>query len=319
MGGNTPFTLLGDQPLIPELPPRPSFAQRIQRAHELSGRHPGAAELLRFYFRLAFYQQHVFDSLGQSRETGSPLFPADGKSGGASSDDQRVAPSFSRQRQAGTTDSANPWPLLIELALPLFPDFARLLADISPTPMRDRASNLAAANAVEQTHLLTRFWNDGFAQDSTALAPADRFIALAFLQPYAEWLAQSGHSTSAAMRHATCSICASEPICAVLRDQDHGARRSLVCSLCMNEWTFPRVVCPACGEDRFESLPVFTPQEIPHVRIDACESCHHYIKTIDMTKDGLAVPIVDELAAVSLDLWAADNGYKKLTLNLAGV
>jgi len=319
MGGNTPFTLLGDQPLIPELPPRPSFAQRVQRAHELSGRHPGAAELLSFYFRLAFYQQHVFDSLGQSRETGSPLFPADGKSGGASSDHQRVAPSFSRQRQAGTTDSANPWPLLIELALPLFPDFARLLADISPTPMRDRASNLAAANAVEQTHLLTRFWNDGFAQDSTALAPADRFIALAFLQPYAEWLAQSGHSTSAAMRHATCSICASEPICAVLRDQDHGARRSLVCSLCMNEWTFPRVLCTACGEGRFESLPVFTPQEIPHVRIDACESCHHYIKTIDMTKDGLAVPIVDELAAVSLDLWAADNGYQKLTPNLAGV
>jgi formate dehydrogenase maturation protein FdhE len=38
-----------------------------------------------------------------------------------------------------------------------------------------------------------------------------------------------------------------------------------------------------------------------------------------MTKDGLAVPIVDELAAVSLDLWAADNGYQKLTPNLAGV
>jgi len=305
MGGDTPFSVLGDQPLIPELPARPSFAQRIQRAQELSGRHPGGAELLRFYARLAFYQQHVFDSLS--------AFTADS------------TPSSSRERMGGnvstTLAETNPWPLLLQLALPLFPDFARSLAEISPTPMRDRASNLAASHAVAQTHLLTRFWNGGFAQefangDRSSLA--DHFIALAFLQPYAEWLAQSGHSNSAAMRHATCPICASEPICAVLRDQDHGARRSLVCSLCMYEWSFLRVVCPACGEDRFESLPVFTPQEIPHVRIDACETCHHYLKTIDMTKDGFAVPIVDELAAISLDLWAADNGYHKLTPNLAG-
>ena len=285
MVGDSPFTLLGDQPLIPELPPRSSFAQRIQRAHDLSDRYPSAAELLRFYARLAFYQQHVFDCLGQSTRTGS----------------------------------ADPWPLLIELVLPLFPDFARALAGISPTPMRHRALDFAASDAVEQTHLLMHFWNGGFAQDSLTSAPSDRFIALAFLQPYAEWLAQSGHSISAAVRHATCPTCVSEPICAVLRDRDHGAGRSLVCSLCMNEWSFLRVVCPACGEDRFESLPVFTPQEVPHVRIDACETCHHYIKTIDMTKDGLAIPIVDELAAVSLDLWAADHGYQKLTPNLAGV
>ena len=318
MGGDSPFTVLGDQPLIPELPPRRSFARRIQRAHELSSRHPSAAELLRFYARLAFYQQHVFDCLGQSSETNVPLFPAAGRSREVS-DDQGIARSFRREREGGFTDSANPWPLLTEIALPLFPDFARSLADISPTPMRDRASKFAVSNAVEQTDLLTRFWNGGFAQDSPTGGTADRFIALAFLQPYAEWLAQSGHSTSAAMRHATCPICACEPICAVLRDQDHGARRSLVCSLCMNEWNFLRVVCPACGEARFELLPVFTPQEIPHVRIDACETCHHYIKTIDMTKDGLAVPIVDELAAIALDLWAADNGYQKLTPNLAGV
>ena len=87
----------------------------------------------------------------------------------------------------------------------------------------------------------------------------------------------------------------------------------------MNEWSFLRVVCPACGEERFDSLPVFTSQEMPHVRVDACDTCHHYINAIDMTKDGLAVPIVDELAAVPLDLWAGENHYQKLIPNIAGI
>jgi formate dehydrogenase accessory protein FdhE len=295
----TPFTVLGDRP-IPGPPPRPTFSQRIQRAQELSERHAAAADLLRFYARLAFYQQRVFDSL----INGVPQVPS----------------AFAEPGSVPSTGTDSPWPLTLDVLIPLFPGFSRSLSDISPTPMRSRALELASSVPDEQVYLLTHFWNGSFAADSSSRNNStDRFIALAFLQPYSEWLAQSGHTSAAATRHATCPICASEPICAVLRDQDHGARRSLVCSLCMNEWIFPRVVCPACGEDRFESLPVFTPQEIPHVRIDACETCHHYIKTIDMTKDGLAVPIVDELAAISLDLWASDNGYHKLTPNLAGI
>lgn len=297
-----PFTVLGEKP-IPEPPSRPEFSQRIQRAHDLSKQHPAAAELLRFYARLAFYQQHVFDSLNS--HPGVAKIPA-----------QSVDYAENLSEKSG----ADSWPLDVEVLIPLFSEFSRSLAEISPRNMRSRAGNLASANSDEQIFLIKNFWNGEIAPEAADRASStDRFIALAFLQPYAEWLARSGHATVGASRHATCPICESEPICAVLRDQDHGARRSLVCSLCMNEWIFPRVVCPACGEDRFESLPVFTPQEIPHVRIDACETCHHYIKTIDMTKDGLAVPIVDELAAISLDLWASDNGYQKLTANLAGI
>lgn len=286
MSADSPFPLLGEQPLFPEPPSRPSFERRIQRAHELSSRYPVAAELLLYYARLAFSQQHIFDCLGRNTaESGAPA----------------------------------PWPLQLAFLLPLFPDFARALAEIAPAPMRDHASAIAASSPIAQQRLLTQFWDGGFSEATPAESPADRLIALAFLQPYAEWLAQSGSSTPNAGRHATCPVCASEPICSVLRDQDHGARRSLICSLCMNEWNFLRALCPACGEDRFESLPIFTPQEIPHVRIDACETCRHYLKTIDMTKDGLAVPIVDEFAAVSLDLWAVDKGYVKLVPNLAGL
>ena len=37
---------------------------------------------------------------------------------------------------------------------------------------------------------------------------------------------------------------------------------------------------------------------------------------IDLTKNGLAIPCVDELACVPLDLWAEEAGYEKLQRNL---
>jgi formate dehydrogenase maturation protein FdhE len=37
----------------------------------------------------------------------------------------------------------------------------------------------------------------------------------------------------------------------------------------------------------------------------------HYIKTIDLTKNDRAVSVVDELMAIPLSLWAAENGYTK--------
>jgi len=37
-----------------------------------------------------------------------------------------------------------------------------------------------------------------------------------------------------------------------------------------------------------------------------------------LTKMGLAVPVVDELATIPLDLWARKHGYQKLQINLLG-
>jgi len=43
-----------------------------------------------------------------------------------------------------------------------------------------------------------------------------------------------------------------------------------------------------------------------------------YLKSIDLTRMGLAVPVVDELATIPLDLWARGHGYAKLQINLLG-
>ncbi|HEY1342855.1 MAG TPA: formate dehydrogenase accessory protein FdhE [Bryobacteraceae bacterium] len=116
-----------------------------------------------------------------------------------------------------------------------------------------------------------------------------------------------------------CPRCGSKPVAAVLRPEGEGGKRFLLCSLCLAEWEFRRLVCPHCGEESHDKLPVYTAGEFPHIRIDACDSCRVYLKTIDLTRDGLAVPEVDEIASVALDLWAREKGYTKLQTNLLGI
>jgi len=53
--------------------------------------------------------------------------------------------------------------------------------------------------------------------------------------------------------------------------------------------------------------------------VDACDTCKRYLKTVDLTRLGLAVPLVDEVAGAPLDVWARERGYEKLELNLVGL
>lgn len=92
-----------------------------------------------------------------------------------------------------------------------------------------------------------------------------------------------------------------------------------MCSACLTIWPFRRVVCANCGEERPDKLGVFQSPAFDHVRIEACDTCWHYIKGIDLTRLGLAIPLVDEVAAAALDLWAMEQGYTKIELNLVGL
>jgi FdhE protein len=78
-------------------------------------------------------------------------------------------------------------------------------------------------------------------------------------------------------------------------------------------------LCPGCGEDRNDALCVYTSPHFEYVRVDACETCKTYVKTVDLTKNGLAIPVVDEIASLPLTLWAEENGYSKLQPNLMAV
>jgi Protein involved in formate dehydrogenase formation len=95
--------------------------------------------------------------------------------------------------------------------------------------------------------------------------------------------------------------------------------RHLVCARCAADWVHPRMVCAGCGEATSARLPVYSEAEqFPHLRIDACETCRRYLLAVDLRRDAAAVPLVDELVALPLDLYARERGLTKVTPNLMG-
>jgi FdhE protein len=80
-----------------------------------------------------------------------------------------------------------------------------------------------------------------------------------------------------------------------------------------------RLTCAFCGESNAERLSVLATESVSHVRIDECGSCRRYIKTVDLRRRGDAVPLVEDLATVELDLWAKARGLSKGRTNLFGL
>jgi FdhE protein len=203
--------------------------------------------------------------------------------------------------------------LELSILLPRFAPFLSLIEDVAPPPLAQSAAELSSGRD-RWGEVLEDFW-----QGAAALTPAESLIAWTFLQPYAEHLADHTEPAETQAAPALCPLCSAKPQVGVLRQQGDGAKRSLICSLCATEWEYRRIVCPACGEENVDKLPVYVAEQLSHVRVEACDTCHHYIKTIDLTKDGRAVPVVDELAAIPLSLWAAENQYTKVSPNLLGL
>ena len=115
-----------------------------------------------------------------------------------------------------------------------------------------------------------------------------------------------------------CPCCGSPPGASALRPEADGSRRSLICAHCTYEWPYQRILCPNCQEQRFEELPVYVAQEFPHLRVECCATCKHYLIASDLVKEPEAIPLVEDIAALSLHLWATGQGYTKKEPNLFG-
>jgi FdhE protein len=204
----------------------------------------------------------------------------------------------------------------VSVLLPHFPALIALIRQSGSLALKEASTALDAASREERLALLAGFWQHEV--ESSDLPPENAFFANALLQPFAEFLAEKSSSSTEASPP-VCPFCGSKPQLAVLRPEGDGAKRFLLCSLCGTEWLFRRLLCPNCAEENKDKLPVFTAAEFDYVRLDACDTCRTYIKSIDLSKNGKAVPMVDELATISLNLWADENNYQKLQPNLFGV
>jgi FdhE protein len=261
----------------------PTWQQRIRRAEKLAAQHPFAAEILSFYIHVARFQESLYQRLEHASTKRAPVSPS------------------------SLPESAE--------LLAGFPAFLSVVEEEAPARFARIAEGLRNSASGSWSDLLTHCW-------STADEPPDapeEFLAFAFLQPCAEFVRTKARLQFDGYNHSLCPFCNRKPALGVLRPQGDGARRNLVCGFCLCEWEFRRIVCAGCSQEDQAKLPVYTADQFPHIRVECCDACHTYIKSIDFAKNGLADPMVDELASIPLDLWAQSHGYAKLRPNLLGM
>jgi hypothetical protein len=277
---------------------------RVRRANELGSTYPFAAEGLRYYARVVAFQKSLHADFGK-----------------ALADSPKIADDRPLREE-----------LDLFLLLPRFPGFLSMIQHVAPAPLAEAAAHLAQKGTAGWQRAMEDFWQRGLDAPAEVSGgeegpaggfddgtPAERLLAWIFLQPYAEYLADRREPPRPGGTPFTCPLCGANPIVGVLRGLGDGAKKSLICMLCAHEWDFRRIYCPACGEEREPQMAFYSAPEIAHVRVDVCDTCHTYLKSVDLTKTGLAVPIVDELATIPLDLWAREHGYKKLQTNVLGI
>jgi FdhE protein len=266
-----------------------NYRARLERAELLAQRYSPARQILEFYGHIILFQKEFSEEL--PKLLGKP--PGVGPDGNLRSE------------------------LNLSFLLRPFEKFLAMVETRGPSPLSAHSRQMRMLGQSEKESALAEFWKTGLLEIQNA-EPLTEFLARAFLQPYAELLVSASLPPVLPMTVCRCPRCNSLPLLGVLRPEGDGGKRSLQCAFCSQEWEFRRILCAHCGEQQEQKLPVYIAERFPQVRMECCESCKHFLRTIDLTKDGNALPAVDDLAAIPLSLWAQEHGYTRIQGNLLG-
>jgi FdhE protein len=220
----------------------------------------------------------------------------------------------------------------------VLPRVVTATVQFGPRPLAAAVSDLRASGAIEQ---LLIDWLAG-----VEAPPVERYLARAVLRGPLEAVdaaaACAGDPSPRGGRN--CPSCGGRPQLSFRTNADGAlvsGRRYLTCARCGSSWAYSSNTCASCGETAGAQRTVFAehrdgpvvgrgnghaprdgapsdPPLFPHLRIEACESCTRYLIDVDLGLDVRAVPEVDELAALPLDLFAAERGLQKIAPNLMG-
>jgi len=265
------------------------YEVRIRRAENLIAANPSAAEILPFYTHIASFQKSLHAKIAQT--------------GGGEARAQR----FGALREAFD----------VTVVLPYYRSFLAVVEKHGPSALAGAARAIAELPADAWIERLTAYWQNGGLPGREANA-FEQFLSRAILEPYAAYVAGRMAAPPMLETPRVCPMCGAQPLLGVLRPEGDGGKRCMVCAFCGHEWSFRRIWCAACGEEDEKKLPVYVAEEFPHIRVETCDTCKSYLRTIDLTKDGNAVPVVDDIAAIPLTLWAHEHGYSRMQENLLG-
>ena len=265
------------------------YVARIHRAERLSSPHSAATEFLEFYKHVAAFQKLLRANIVAAHQAKLSSLP-------------------SRELRDE---------LDFTVLLPHFRSYLSVIENHAPPALAESGLQFALLPSDSWIAGLEAYWSYAGVYDQQVGAFA-QFLPRGFLQPYAEFRAAQVPRAPQVTTPRLCPLCGSRPLLGVLHPEGDGGKRFLLCSFCLQEWEFRRILCPTCGEEAEDKLPVYIAEDSPHIRVEACDTCKFYLRTIDLTKDGNAIPLVDDLAAIPHTLWANEQGYSRLQPNLLG-
>jgi len=209
------------------------------------------------------------------------------------------------------------FPLDIEASLSLFKSLCQIGKEANPH-MAEEVKKIEKAMSEKKIDMSTLFKEGGNEQKVEEIAKEfglDKKILLFFIHSSLKPSIETGveklsHEieTESWMR-GSCPVCGSLP-CLSLLKEDVG-KRYLLCSHCGYQWRIDRMICPYCNNRDHESLQFFYAEEEKTHRVDLCEKCHQYIKTIDLRTIGETDFLLEDLATLHLDIVASKRGYKR--------
>lgn len=282
--------------------PKPITIEQIGRAaRKLAQRRPAYAAILAFY-------ESVFTAQEKNK-------------GHIDIEPIRLSPATLETRRQKDLPLVNVSRLRIDTAagVRLLDAICRLIATHG-TNIRTSADAVAAAlerRDVDPPRLFQELLdgNDLYLQTTASRIGADHkalaFILYHSIQPSIELCAvqlATHLDTDAVRRQSHCPVCDSAPGFAVL---GHEGRRMLSCSFCRHQWRAPRVICAFCENTQSDQLHYFFAEKEKDLRVDVCDRCHQYLKSVDTREASRPVfPPLEQVASLHLDMIAVEKGYQ---------
>ncbi|MGD1076644.1 MAG: formate dehydrogenase accessory protein FdhE, partial [Thermodesulfovibrionales bacterium] len=137
-------------------------------------------------------------------------------------------------------------------------------------------------------------------------------------RPYFIRWGESYHHTGKTWERGRCPVCTAKPSLASIDSEN---RRKLYCSFCGTKGHYRRLGCPVCLNEDAAATTLFTFENESGFRVDACDRCGSYVKTVvneSMIESTLSPDLAD-LVSLPLDIRAQGKGYRRHSPNAVGM
>ncbi len=209
------------------------------------------------------------------------------------------------------------FPIAIEASMTLFESLCQIGKDANPHMAKEvtKIEEILDQNRVDLKELWVGGVKEGRGEEIAHQFGLDKKVFSFFIQeamrPSIEAAVENlrGKLETENWLRGYCPICGSLPYLSFLKEEV--GKRYLLCSFCRYQWRVERLSCPFCNNKEQEFLHYLYAEGEETCRIDLCDKCHQYIKTIDLRRIEDSDLVLEDLATLHLDMLASQKGYKR--------